>query len=108
MGKAICTTHMPELPFKKLASGHHCSINALKQDTLLSTVALCLLMTAFMRKAEMVSILLNQAFMHKSSILVMTLNVVLAALMAKLAQMIKDQVPVGYQDENGFHYGAKK
>jgi hypothetical protein len=30
-----------------------------------------------------------------------------AGLIAKLRNAVKIQIPVGYQDENGFHYGAK-
>lgn len=30
-----------------------------------------------------------------------------AGLIAKLRNMVKIEVPVGYQDENGFHYGSK-
>jgi hypothetical protein len=30
-----------------------------------------------------------------------------AGLVAKLRKMVKIEVPVGYQDETGFHYGVK-
>ncbi len=30
-----------------------------------------------------------------------------AGLMAKLRNMVKIEIPVGYQDETGFHYGVK-
>lgn len=30
-----------------------------------------------------------------------------AGLIAKLRNMVKIEIPAGYQDENGFHYGAK-
>lgn len=30
-----------------------------------------------------------------------------AGLIAKLRNAVKIQIPVGYQDETGFHYGAK-
>lgn len=30
-----------------------------------------------------------------------------AALFAKLRNMVKIEIPVGYQDETGFHYGVK-
>lgn len=30
-----------------------------------------------------------------------------ASLMAKLRNLVKLDIPVGYQDENGFHYGTK-
>ena len=30
-----------------------------------------------------------------------------AGIIAKLVSMIKIEVPVGYQDETGFHYGSK-
>jgi hypothetical protein len=30
-----------------------------------------------------------------------------ASLMAKLRNLVKLEIPVGYQDETGFHYGVK-
>ena len=30
-----------------------------------------------------------------------------AGLIARLRNAVKIQIPVGYQDETGFHYGAK-
>ncbi len=30
-----------------------------------------------------------------------------AGLMAKLRNLVKLEIPVGYQDETGFHYGVK-
>ena len=30
-----------------------------------------------------------------------------AGFIAKLRNMVKIEIPVGYQDESGFHYGAK-
>ena len=30
-----------------------------------------------------------------------------AGLIAKLRNIVKIEIPVGYQDESGFHYGAK-
>ena len=30
-----------------------------------------------------------------------------AGIIAKLRNMVKIEVPVGYQDETGFHYGVK-
>jgi hypothetical protein len=30
-----------------------------------------------------------------------------AGIIAKLRNMVKIEVPVGYQDETGFHYGSK-
>ena len=35
------------------------------------------------------------------------MNLVFVALLAKLALMVKNQIPVGYEDESGFHYGNK-
>jgi hypothetical protein len=32
----------------------------------------------------------------------------LQGLLAKLRNAIKTSVPVGYQDENGFHFGVKR
>ena len=31
----------------------------------------------------------------------------LANIIAKLRNMVKIEIPVGYQDETGFHYGTK-
>lgn len=46
--------------------------------------------------------------MHKSSFLIMTvMNLFFVALMAKVYQIIKNQAPVGYEDESGFHYGSQ-
>jgi len=39
---------------------------------------------------------------------VATLNFLFVALMVKLYNRIKSQVPEGYQDETGFHFGAQK
>jgi len=36
------------------------------------------------------------------------LNLVFVALMAKVYQIVKSQAPVGYEDENGFHYGTRE
>jgi hypothetical protein len=32
----------------------------------------------------------------------------LQGLLAKLLNAVKISIPVGYQDENGFHYGVKQ
>jgi len=37
----------------------------------------------------------------------MLLLVLFTGMIAKLCEMVKSQVPVGYQDENGFHLGEK-
>jgi len=35
-------------------------------------------------------------------------NILFLGLMAKLLERVRKQVPVGYQDETGFHYGVPK
>lgn len=44
---------------------------------------------------------------NKNSLYVAVLTVVFAGLLAKVKAVLDKQVPVGYQDENGFHLGAQ-
>jgi hypothetical protein len=43
--------------------------------------------------------------MHKTQFYIMAMMVPLAAIAAKIIARLKVEVPVGYQDENGFHVG---
>jgi hypothetical protein len=56
---------------------------------------------------ELALVLLCNGCMHKTSFLITMMNLVFVALLAKLALMVKNQIPVGYEDESGFHYGNK-
>lgn len=38
---------------------------------------------------------------------IITGTILLAAILAKLRVMMEKQVPMGYQDENGFHFGVE-
>lgn len=44
--------------------------------------------------------------MHKTYFLILTVMLPLAALVARTVAKLKVEVPVGYQDENGFHVGT--
>jgi hypothetical protein len=44
---------------------------------------------------------------NKTSFLVATLTLLGAALLAKLRAAVDKRVPLGYEDENGFHYGPE-
>jgi hypothetical protein len=45
--------------------------------------------------------------MHKTSIYVGSIALLFAAIMAKLRSTMDKVVPLGYQDENGFHVGEE-
>jgi hypothetical protein len=45
--------------------------------------------------------------MHKVSVLPAMMVLLLAAIAAKVRAMIDEQIPMGYQDESGFHTGTK-
>jgi len=46
---------------------------------------------------------------HKTSFLIAAaLNLLFAGLMAKLLASLNKHAPVGYQDDSGFHFGARK
>jgi hypothetical protein len=42
-----------------------------------------------------------------SSLYVVAVTLLFAGIMARLRAMVEKQVPVGYQDENGFHLGPE-
>lgn len=42
---------------------------------------------------------------NKTSLLVATLTLLGAALLAKLQAAFEKRVPIGYEDEEGFHFG---
>jgi len=44
---------------------------------------------------------------NKTSFLVATITLIAAAILAKLQAALDKRVPLGYQDENGFHYGQE-
>jgi hypothetical protein len=46
--------------------------------------------------------------MHKTYFYFIAVMVPLAALVAKTMAKLKAAVPVGYQDENGFHAGTNR
>jgi hypothetical protein len=46
--------------------------------------------------------------MHKTSVYVSSLVLLFVGIMAKVRAQMDKQVPVGYQDESGFHVGEKK
>jgi len=48
------------------------------------------------------AILTNKPWSHTGNI-----GFTPAGLIAKLRKIVKFEVPVGYQDETGFHYGVK-
>jgi len=39
--------------------------------------------------------------------IITAMNFLFFALMAKMLNGINDRAPVGYEDESGFHFGAK-
>jgi len=45
--------------------------------------------------------------MHKTSIYVGSIALLFAAIMAKLRATMDKVVPLGYQDDNGFHVGEE-
>ena len=49
---------------------------------------------------------LNVGSMHKTYYHIIAVMLPLAALMAAVINRLKVEVPVGYQDENGFHVGT--
>jgi len=46
--------------------------------------------------------------MHKTWLHAFALNLLFIEIMAKLRNFYEGQVPLGYQDETGFHYGVQK
>jgi hypothetical protein len=45
--------------------------------------------------------------MHKTWLHAFALNLLLIAIAAKLRSLWASHVPMGYQDESGFHFGTK-
>ena len=52
--------------------------------------------------------MLNSWCMHKMQFYMIAMLVPLAAIATKLIARFKVEVPVGYQDENGFHVGKNR
>jgi hypothetical protein len=50
--------------------------------------------------------MLDDSGMHKTYFYIIAAMLPLAALVARAMAKLKVEVPVGYQDENGFHVGA--
>jgi len=50
--------------------------------------------------------MLIESGMHKTYFYIMAMMVPLAAIVARTMASLKVEVPVGYQDENGFHTGT--
>jgi hypothetical protein len=46
--------------------------------------------------------------MSKIFVPVLTVNFWFLDLVARLRRVIEDKIPLGYQDETGFHYGVKR
>jgi hypothetical protein len=46
--------------------------------------------------------------MSKILLPVLTLNLLIFGLAAKLREMIESKIPLGYQDQTGFHFGVKR
>jgi len=46
--------------------------------------------------------------MSKMLLPVLTLNLLILGLAAKLREMLEDKIPLGYQDQTGFHLGVKR
>ena len=44
--------------------------------------------------------------MHKTWLHTMVLNLLIVGILAKLHIAIRNCVPIGYQDETGFHFGV--
>ena len=45
--------------------------------------------------------------MTKTSINLIAVTLLLAGIMARLRAIMEKQVPLGYQDEKGFHFGVE-
>ena len=46
--------------------------------------------------------------MSKILLPVLTLNLLIFALGAKLRELMESKIPLGYQDQTGFHFGVKR
>ena len=49
--------------------------------------------------------MLNKSCMHKTQFYILAMMVPLAAIVARAIAKLKVEVPVGYQDESGYHVG---
>lgn len=45
--------------------------------------------------------------MNKTPIYLAVLTVLFAGILAKMRAAYEKQVPLGYEDENGFHFGSE-
>ena len=52
--------------------------------------------------------MLNGWCMHKTYFYIIAMLLPLAAIVARAMAKLKVEVPVGYQDENGFHTGTSR
>lgn len=52
--------------------------------------------------------MLDERCMHKTYIYLIAMLLPLAAIVARTIARLKVEVPVGYQDENGFHTGTSR
>ncbi len=52
--------------------------------------------------------MLKEGGMHKTYFYIIAAMLPLVALVARTMAKLKVEVPVGYQDENGFHVGASR
>jgi len=46
--------------------------------------------------------------MHKSWLHFIAVNLLLVGILTKLRATIENHIPLGYQDETGFHFGVQK
>jgi len=46
--------------------------------------------------------------MSKILLPVLTLNLLIFGLAAKLREILESKIPLGYQDQTGFHFGVKR
>lgn len=46
--------------------------------------------------------------MHKTWLQAVALNLLFIAIIAKLRGVVFSHVPLGYQDDSGFHYGVEQ
>ena len=64
------------------------------------------LLTIWLPIFKVAWLVLMNGCMHKTYFHLIAIMLPLAALVAAAINKLKVQVPVGYQDENGFHVGA--
>lgn len=48
----------------------------------------------------------SQAGMNKTWLHVIVVNLLLVGILARLRTVLHNHIPLGYQDENGFHFGV--